>query len=303
MAAGGNTPDTMRPLDTRWGHWPQVIFFLLVVPVTALLIVGTVVAGSLTIGSGCDGLLATAVVCDAAPAGPAAGAATVDLAPGLTASQVQALADRLDPSIVTVTHVLSDNGRGRQEAVGSGMVLRSDGLILTANHVIRGGRPGSDITVTLASGRRLSALVVGTDPASDVALLRVRQQGLPAASFAAGRDPVARGDAVIAVGSPDVLSRPVLAGSVMKLRARVVIPEIPGMGAVLETTVPLVPGTSGSPLIDAQGRVVGLNIAGLIDPDTGESYGGLSVPATKVLAVSRQLLARADAGTLTSARF
>lgn len=280
-----------------------MLFVLLLTPLVAMLIAGVVVVGSLAIGTGCDGILVTAVVCDVSPQGQSPAVTTADAAPGLTAGEVQALADRLRPSIVTVTHVLSDNGRGRQEAVGTGMVLRSDGLILTANHVIRGGRPGSDITVTLASGLRLDARVVGTDRASDVALLRIKENGLPAASFADGQETVARGDAVIAVGSQDVLSHPVIAGSVMRLQAKVIIPEIPGMGAVLETTVPLVPGTSGSPLIDVQGRVVGLNIAGLIDPDTGESYGGLSVPATKVLDVSRRLLERADAGTVASARF
>lgn len=297
----------MRPLGTpgsrRWTLWLHVVFFLLIVPLTALLIAGSVVVGSLAIGNGCEGILATAVVCDVPPAGQAPGLTASSPAPGLTTSEVQALADRLRPSIVTVSHLLADNGLDRQEAVGTGVVLRSDGLILTANHVIRGGRPGSDITVTLSSGRRLDARVVGVDRSADVALLHVQEKDLPAASFAGEQETVARGDAVIAVGSRDVLSQPVIAGSVMKLQADVIIPEIPGMGALLETTVPLVPGTSGSPLIDARGRVVGLNIAGLIDPDTGESYGGLSVPATKVLAVSRRLLSRADAGTVTSARF
>lgn len=294
MQSLGTPGARRRPIWPHAAIWPQVVFFLVIVPLTVLVILGTVVVGSLAKGTGCEGILVSAVVCDVPPAGQA---------PGLTTSEVQGLADRLRPSIVTVSHVLSDNGFDRKEAVGTGVVLRSDGLILTANHVIAGGRPGAGITVTLFSGRRLDARVVGTDRRSDVALLRVEASDLPAATFAGGMDAVSRGDPVVAVGTGSVLAHPVIAGSVMNLQARVVIPEIPGMGPLLETTVPLVAGTSGSPLIDAQGRVVGLNVAGLMDPQTGESYGGLSVPATTVLAVTERLLSQANAGILTGARF
>jgi len=169
--------------------------------------------------------------------------------------EVAAIVERASPSVV---HIRALRGGRAGLASGSGVLVSADGSILTNSHVVRGTH---GIEAELADGRTLIADLVGDDPATDLALLRVHADALPYARL--GDSNVLRvGDVAIAVGSPFGLARTVTLGIVSAL-GRTLRSEAAGrvIEGVIQTDAPLNPGNSGGPLLDGGGRIVGINTA------------------------------------------
>ena len=145
--------------------------------------------------------------------------------------------------------------RPRQaRGVGSGFVLRADGLIVTNHHVVEGAQR---VTVTFADGRKLRGRVVGQDPLTDLALVKVEATGLPTLKLA---DPAGLrvGQAVVAMGSPLGLQQTVTAGILSAINRGIALNARVGF---LQTDAPINPGNSGGPLLNLRGEVVGVNSA------------------------------------------
>jgi len=187
---------------------------------------------------------------------------------------VSGAAERVGPAVVKV-----ESGRGR--SVGSGVIFDSNGRVLTNEHVVRGR---VQVQVTLADGRRLPAVVVGADPRLDIAVLKVAAKGLPVAELYSG--PLKVGQLVVAIGNPYGLSWTVTAGVVSALGRELPIESGLALRDLIQTDVPINPGNSGGPLVDAQGRVIGITTA-IIPFARGV---GFAVPVSSVLAA----LARFD---------
>jgi len=141
-----------------------------------------------------------------------------------------------------------------QRGVGSGFIVDESGLIVTNHHVIR---EANEISVALASGRRLQGRVVGSDPANDLALIKVNDKNLPALRFAAAEQ-TRVGDWVLAIGSPLGLSHTVSVGIVSALNRGIAISDRVNF---LQTDAAINPGNSGGPLLNLRGDVVGVNTA------------------------------------------
>lgn len=196
------------------------------------------------------------------------------------------LAERANPSVVFVRTLLTQNLGFRRvvnEGSGSGFVFDGAGLILTNYHVVR---QASAIRVDLLDGRELAAQVVGADPLTDLAVLRVNAGSLPA--LALGDSAKTRvGDWVMAIGNPFGLSHTVSAGI---LSARERTKEDVGLGdprayySFLQTDASINPGNSGGPLLNLAGEVIGINTA--INPEANSI--GFAIPSDMV----RELLPR-----------
>ena len=201
------------------------------------------------------------------------------------------LAHELKPSVVNISVVRqlpSRKGFPSQlpgamapeaNGQGSGVIITSDGDVLTNNHVVDGAKT---ITVKLSDGRELDADIVGTDPKTDLALLKVRNaSGLPQARLG-DSDALAVGDWVMAIGNPFGLEATVTVG-VLSGKGRVI-----GTGPYddfLQTDASINPGNSGGPLFNTKGEVVGINTA--IVP--GGQGIGFSIPINLAEEVSAQL--------------
>lgn len=197
-------------------------------------------------------------------AGGDAGTPPVADAAGGAPAGLEGVAARVLPSVVSV---------GADGAGGSGFVLDRQGRILTNAHVVQGS---SEVSVVLDNGRRLSADVLGTDPAHDIAVLQTdRTGGLRPAQVATGAQP-AVGDAVLAIGSPLGLSGTVTAGIVSALDREVSLGSGGGGRTALQTDASINPGNSGGPLVDDRGRVIGINTA-IATLDRGGAGGGGSI--------------------------
>ncbi len=172
----------------------------------------------------------------------------------------------------------------KSEAMGSGFIIDPDGYIVTNNHVIEKAKK---ISVKLPDNREFQAKLVGTDPATDVALLRVEGvHNLPTVAFGDDRK-VRVGDWVIAVGNPFGLGGTVTAGIVSSIGRDI------GMGQYndfLQIDAPINRGNSGGPTFDLTGRVVGMNSA-IFSPSGGSVGIGFAIPATIVEATVQQLKA------------
>ncbi|WP_432840491.1 S1C family serine protease [Dactylosporangium sp. CA-092794] len=194
------------------------------------------------------GLVATQLADDRPAAAPTV--VTRDPAPNLDRSSVGAVADKVLPSVVDIS---------TGEAEGSGVIMTADGQVVTNNHVVEGAR---QLTVTFSTGKTAPATVVGTDPAGDIAVIKVQGvSGLTPAKFG-DSDALRVGDTVLAVGSPLGLQGSVTAGIVSALH-RTISGEQGGksIADAIQTDAAINPGNSGGALVNLNGEVVGINTA------------------------------------------
>jgi serine protease DegQ len=188
----------------------------------------------------------------------------------------------LDPSL---RRFFGDGAGERQtSSLGSGVIVSPDGYVLTNDHVVEGA---DAIEVLLADGTRAPARVIGTDPETDLAVLRVDAQGLSAIEF--GDTDAARvGDVVLAVGNPFGVGQTVTMGIISALgRTQLGINTFENF---IQTDAAINPGNSGGALVDAQGRLLGINTA--IYSRSGGSLGiGFAIPAGTARQVMQQIVA------------
>ncbi len=198
---------------------------------------------------------------------------------------ISAIANQVSPSVARVDVDGPGGGRGGS---GSAVVYRADGVLVTNAHVIRAGSGTDGVTVTLPDGARLDAEVVGADPASDLAVLRVDAQELPVPSWASTGELPQVGARAVAIGSPFGLDGSVTSGIVSALGRTLPTPQ-GALVDLIQTDAAVNPGNSGGALVDGTGRVIGVNTA--IASASGGSQGiGFAIPSTTVATIADQLL-------------
>jgi serine protease DegQ len=171
----------------------------------------------------------------------------------------------------------------RENSLGSGVIVSGQGLILTNHHVIEAA---DEIEVALADGRTMPARVVGTDPETDLAVLKVDIQGLPAITFAKP-ERINVGDVVLAIGNPFGVGQTVTQGIISALgRSHLGINTFENF---IQTDASINPGNSGGALIDTEGNLVGINSA--IYSRSGGSMGiGFAIPVSLAKQVMDQII-------------
>jgi len=218
------------------------------------------------------------------------------------------LTARVSPAIVQVLVTgygpLEDKNKGaasqigRQRVLGSGVILDPDGYIITNAHVVKGAqrvrvlltpRSASDsqLHASLGSGERMPpqvAKIIGIAPSMDLAVLKIEAKGLPTLSFA-DYAKLKKGQLVLAFGNPEGLENTVTMGVVSAVARQ---PDPDSSSVYIQTDAPINPGNSGGPLVDAQGRLVGINT--FILTESGGSQGlGFAIPSSVVQFVYEQL--------------
>jgi S1-C subfamily serine protease len=192
---------------------------------------------------------------------------------------------------VLATSVASDNpffGSQPRRALGSGFVIDKAGHVVTNYHVIEGA---SRVEVSFSGNDEMPATVIGRDPSTDIADLRIkRAQGRALTPLELGNSDVVRvGDAVVAIGNPFGLERTVTAGIVSALQREITAPNGFAIDRVIQTDAAINHGNSGGPLLNADGRVIGVNSQ--IETESGGNVGiGFAVPINTVKDVVSQLL-------------
>jgi putative serine protease PepD len=203
---------------------------------------------------------------------------------------VEAVAARVLPSVVQL-RVEGPSSIGE----GSAMVLSADGLLLTNNHVVEAAASSGTVTAVFEDGRTTPALIIGRDPSSDLAVIRAQNvSGLTPVELG-NSDSVRVGQQVIAFGAPLGLGGTVTTGIISAVdRAVDVGPEsganVPTVLNALQTDAAINPGNSGGPLVDMEGRVVGINSAIATTGAQGGSIGvGFSIPVNQARRVAEEL--------------
>ncbi len=198
---------------------------------------------------------------------------------------VTAVVEAVGPAIVSVS---TGQARGGEEfepvGAGSGFVITPDGYIVTNSHVVAQAR---EIQAAFVDGRRLDALVIGSDPPTDLAVIRVSGGSFPYAEL--GDSSALRvGQLVIAVGNPFGFQSTVSTGVVSALGRALRSQDGRLIENIIQHTAPLNPGNSGGPLVDSRGRVIGINTA-IIAMAQGI---GFAIPSATAQTVIPQLLAK-----------
>jgi serine protease Do len=247
-------------------------------------------------------LVATgAVYRSATEQGPDGFAKTAVAAPGAVPGDepVARVAAEVEPSVVQVNVSGIEQtpfGTQKLEGIGSGVIYRSDGYIITNNHVVEGART---VEVAFADGTTEQGEVVGTDPITDLAVIKVNRDGLPAASFSDDKQ-LAVGQLTVAIGSPSGFQSTVTSG-VLSGMGREFPPELTGgqqessLVDLLQTDAPISPGNSGGALADRDGQVIGINVAYLPPNETGAEGIGFAIPSYTVVSVADQLIQSGEA--------
>jgi len=211
---------------------------------------------------------------------------------------VARVASVLSPSVVqiNVTGVQqTPYGAQKEEGIGTGVIYRSDGYIITNNHVVEGSR---NVEVAFADGSTEQGQVVGVDPTTDIAVVKVDRSNLPAASFS-GTDPIV-GQMAVAVGSPSGFESTVTSG-IVSGTGREVPAEITGgqqessLVDLIQTDAAISPGNSGGALANRDGRVIGINVAYLPPQQTGAENIGFAIPSQAATTVADQIIDTGEA--------
>jgi putative serine protease PepD len=257
-------------------------------------------AAAALIGGGAGAVATDALHSDSQAATRTAAAPTYTIAAattkGLTPHQVYVQAK---DSVAYITADITQQGAGpfgqteQGTATGSGFVVRSDGYIVTNDHVVA---DGTNITVKIGDGKTQRATVVGTDPSTDLAVLKVNQTGLKPLTLG-DSDAAEVGDPVDAIGNPFGLDRTLTTGVVSALQREISSPNGFSIDNVIQTDAAINPGNSGGPLFNAAGQVIGVNSqieTGGSSSGNGESGNvgiGFAIPSNTVKTVVDQLIA------------
>lgn len=257
--------------------------------------VGLMLAAAALVGllaGGVGGYLGAQAGGDSSPTAVTLPQTEADKSPRAVGS-VAAIAKEVSPAVVSL-EVDGPQGSG----TGSGFVIRSDGYILTNNHVVEEAANGGDIVVLFPDGKRLDATVVGRDSAYDLAVVKVSEKGLPTVKLG-NSDGVTVGDLAVAIGSPLGLEGTVTSGIVSALNRPVTAGSQSGQGEesfinAIQTDAAINPGNSGGPLVNAGGEVIGVNSAiatlGSGVSQSGSIGLGFAIPINQAKRVSEELI-------------
>ena len=216
---------------------------------------------------------------------------------------VARVAAAVSPSVVQVNVEVSQQtpfGTQRGEGLGSGVIYREDGHVITNAHVIDGA---SEVDIAFADGSTEPAEVVGSDPNSEIAVLKVNRNDLPAAAFASDEPPIV-GQLAVAIGSPAGFEATVTAGIVSAV-GREFPRELVGndeeaasaLVDLIQTDAAISPGNSGGALVDRDGNIMGINVAYLPPAETGAVNLGFAIPADTAVSIADQLIETGEVTT------
>lgn len=220
---------------------------------------------------------------------------------GDDATLAEAVAQKALPSVVNINVYTASQSQAQgfmrssstqeytQSSLGSGVILSDDGYILTNYHVIE----GADKLQVVASGGEYEAKVVGTDPSSDLAVIKIEASGLPAVEIGSSSDLVT-GEWVMAVGSPFGLEQSVSTGivsAVSRSSSSLYSSESEAIYTnMIQTDAAINPGNSGGALVDKNGKLIGINT--LIASTSGSSSGvGFATPVDYAMKIAEQIIA------------
>ncbi|MCL4377790.1 MAG: trypsin-like peptidase domain-containing protein [Actinobacteria bacterium] len=203
-------------------------------------------------------------------------------------SEVSAIVDKIIPSVVSIDVILNAGSTNAQnaEGVGSGIIYKQDGYIITNNHVAGNA---NKITVTLNNGINYEGTLVGADANTDVAVVKINATNLVPAVFV-NEDTQKVGDFVLAVGSPFGVQQTITNGIVSGLDRNVPMSAntLPFVD-LIQTDAPINPGNSGGPLVNINAEVIGMNTLGL--STSGSSAGiGFAIPTDTVTVIADEII-------------
>jgi len=224
--------------------------------------------------------------------------------PTAAVCQVSQVAKQVLPSVVTISAKGTAGG-----GTGSGEVIKSDGYILTNNHVIAPAANGGSIQVLFSDGKTANATLTGRDPLTDLAVIKVDETGLPAIPVGQSGT-LTVGQPVVALGAPLGLSSTVTSGIVSALDRTIEVPGENSQSALLinaiQTDAAINPGNSGGALVNCAGQFVGVPSAGASVPSSsGESSGGsiglgFAIPSDFAITAANEII---STGRVTHAYF
>jgi len=204
-------------------------------------------------------------------------------------STAETVYKQVSPGVVTITAVVN-SGRGSGQATGSGIVLDTNGNILTNAHVIAGAQ---QIQVTFSDGRTVNATLVGSNTSADLAVIRVSVAASTLHPVTLGNsDSVQVGDSVYAIGSPFGLSGSLSQGIISNLKQSGRTSDGGNLSGLIQTDAAINPGNSGGPLVNAQGEVIGINTS-IESPVDGNVGVGFAIPINQV----KQVLSSLEGGS------
>jgi S1-C subfamily serine protease len=207
-------------------------------------------------------------------------------------AQVEAVYDEAGPAVVHVTSVVTTYDFFMQpipqEGTGSGFVYDTEGHIVTNYHVVA---DAESVSVALAAGGVYTATIVGMDSSNDLAVLRIEAENLPDPIPLGDSDQLRVGQFVVAIGNPFALDRTLTVGVISALSRVIESPDSRFIGQAIQTDAAINPGNSGGPLLDLQGRVIGVN-AQIVSPSQASAGIGFAIPVNTVHRVVPQLIAR-----------
>ncbi|MBV9449818.1 MAG: trypsin-like peptidase domain-containing protein [Streptosporangiaceae bacterium] len=239
------------------------------------------------------GVIANAINSPSSSSGSASG--TTQSASGQSSScQVTSVAEKVLPSVVTIS-AKGSSGSG----TGSGEVINDNGDILTNNHVIAPAASGGELTVLFSNGKTAAATLVGRDPLTDVAVIKVSETGLAPIPIGSSGSLVV-GQPVVVLGAPLGLSSTVTSGIVSALDRTIQVPGENSQSALLinavQTDAAINPGNSGGAMVNCGGQFVGIPSAGATVPSpSGESGGGsiglgFAIPADLAIRLADEMI-------------
>jgi len=251
------------------GGWRAALIGGIVGAVVGALVAGGIVAVALDDDSGSTGTGATSVV----------------LRPSERIGRSNDIAPILQAAIPAVVAIVDDGGPDSGGAAGTGFVISADGVIVTNNHVVEGAH---HIQAVFSDGTTRDATVLGRNAPSDLAVVKVDASGLPTIALG-DSERVQVGDDVVAIGNALALQGglTVTRGIISGLHREVGTNTGSALEDVIQTDAAINPGNSGGPLVDAQGRVIGINTA-IADPGSAQNVG-FAIPISNAKVIIEQL--------------